>query len=63
MRLKKQVDKLVNQISLKVENQRELLFGDCQGDVAITNIREHILMPLLQGRLTNSDSAKRLNIS
>ena len=63
MQLEKQVDKLVNQILLKAENQHELLFGDCKSGVAITNTQEHILMLLSQERLTNSDLAKRLNIS
>ena len=63
MQLEKQVDKLVNQILLKAENQHELLFGDCQSGVAITNTQEHILMLLSQERLTNSDLAKRLIIS
>lgn len=63
MQLENQVDKLVNQILLKAENQHELLFGDCQSGVAITNTQEHILMLLSQERLTNSDLAKRLNIS
>ncbi|RGB47468.1 MarR family transcriptional regulator [Streptococcus pasteurianus] len=63
MQLEKQVDKLVNQILLKSENQHELLFGDCQSGVAITNTQEHILMLLSHECLTNSDLAKRLNIS
>ena len=63
MQLEKQVDKLVNQILLKSENQHELLFGDCQSGVAITNTQEHILMLLSHERLTNSDLATRLNIS
>lgn len=63
MQLEKQVDKLVNQILLKSENQHELLFGDCQSGVAITNTQEHILMLLSHERLSNSDLAKRLNIS
>lgn len=63
MQPEKQVDKLVNQILLKSENQHELLFGDCQSGVAITNTQEHILMLLSHERLTNSDLAKRLNIS
>lgn len=63
MQLEKQMDKLVNQILLKSENQHELLFGACQSGVAITNTQEHILMLLSQERLTNSDLAKRLNIS
>lgn len=40
-----------------------MLFGDCQSGVAITNTQEHILMLLSHERLTNSDLAKRLNIS
>ena len=63
MQLEKQVDKLVNQILLKSENQHELLFGDCQSGVAITNTQEHILMLLSHERLTNSDLAERSNIS
>lgn len=63
MLLEKQVDQLVNRIILKAENQHELLFGACQSGVALTNTQEHILMLLSQERLTNSDLAKRLNIS
>ena len=63
MQIEKQIDKLVNKILLKSENQHELLFGTCQSGAAITNTQEHILMLLAQERLTNSDLAKRLNIS
>ena len=63
MQRAKQVDKLGTQILFKSENQHELLFGDCQRGVAITNTQEHILMLLSHERLTNSDLAKRLNIS
>lgn len=63
MLLEHQLDQLVNQILLKAENQHELLFGDCQSGIAITNTQEHILMLLSQERLTNSDLSKRLNIS
>ena len=61
--LENQLDALVNQILLKAENQHELLFGSCQSDVRLTNTQEHILMLLSQEKLTNSDLARRLNIS
>ncbi len=63
MPIANQVDHLVNQILLKAENQHELLFGSCQSNVSLTNTQEHILMLLSQERLTNSELAKRLNIS
>ena len=63
MPIANQVDHLVNQIWLKAENQHELLFGSCQSNVSLTNTQEHILMLLSQERLTNSELAKRLNIS
>ncbi|HEL0757482.1 TPA: zinc-dependent MarR family transcriptional regulator [Streptococcus equi subsp. zooepidemicus] len=61
--LEKKLDSLVNHILLKAENQHELLFGACQSDVKLTNTQEHILMLLSQEKLTNTDLAKRLNIS
>lgn len=61
--LEKQIDALVNQILLKAENQHELLFGSCESGVKLTNTQEHILMLLSQERLTNSDLAKKLNVS
>lgn len=61
--LEKKLDNLVNRILLKAENQHELLFGACQSDVKLTNTQEHILMLLSQEKLTNTDLAKRLNIS
>lgn len=61
--LEKKLDSLVNRILLKAENQHELLFGACQSDVKLTNTQEHILMLLSQEKLTNTDLAKRLNIS
>ena len=61
--LEKQLDHLVNQILLKAENKTELLFGSCQSDVKLTNTQEHILMLLSKEQLTNSDLAKRLNVS
>lgn len=61
--LEKKIDHLVNRILLKAENQHELLFGACQSDVKLTNTQEHILMLLSQEKLTNTDLAKKLNIS
>ncbi|WP_159591891.1 zinc-dependent MarR family transcriptional regulator [Streptococcus halichoeri] len=61
--LEKKIDQLVNTILLKAENQHELLFGACQSDVKLTNTQEHILMLLSQERLTNTDLARKLNIS
>ncbi|HFU6789709.1 TPA: zinc-dependent MarR family transcriptional regulator [Streptococcus agalactiae] len=61
--LEQKLDHLVSQILLKAENQHELLFGTCQSDVKLTNTQEHILMLLSQEQLTNSDLAKKLNIS
>ena len=63
MGIENQIDALVNQIVLKAENQHELLLGSCQSGVKLTNTQEHILMLLSQERLTNSDLAKRLNVS
>ncbi|MGG6794658.1 UNVERIFIED_CONTAM: zinc-dependent MarR family transcriptional regulator [Streptococcus canis] len=61
--LEKKLDSLVNAILMKAENQHELLFGACQSDVKLTNTQEHILMLLSQDRLTNTDLARKLNIS
>lgn len=61
--LEKKIDNLVNQILMKAENQHELLFGSCQSDVKLTNTQEHILMLLSQDKLTNTELAKKLNIS
>lgn len=63
MALGQEVDHLINQILLKAENQHELLIGSCQSGVKLTNTQEHILMLLSQENLTNSDLAKRLNVS
>ena len=61
--LEKKLDSLVNAILMKAENQHELLFGSCQSDVKLTNTQEHILMLLSQDKLTNTELAKKLNIS
>lgn len=61
--LEEQVNHLINQILLKAESQHELLIGQCRSQVKLTNTQEHILMLLAQGRKTNSELAKTLNIS
>ncbi|MGT2930320.1 zinc-dependent MarR family transcriptional regulator [Streptococcus dentasini] len=57
------LDRFFNTILLLAEHQNELLLGRCQSDLELTNTQEHILMLLAQERLTNSELAKRLNIS
>ncbi|MBP2624329.1 zinc-dependent MarR family transcriptional regulator [Streptococcus oricebi] len=61
--LAQQIDHFLNEIILKSENQHEILIGSCQSQVALTNTQEHILMLLAEDSLTNTDLAKRLNIS
>ncbi|EHJ53108.1 zinc-dependent MarR family transcriptional regulator [Streptococcus macacae] len=61
--LEYKIDELINRILLIAENQHELLIGSCQSEVQLTNTQEHILMLLSQENLTNSELAKKLNIS
>ena len=63
LELEEQVNQLINQILLKAENQHELLIGQCRSQVKLTNTQEHILMLLSEGRKTNSELAKTLNVS
>lgn len=63
LELEEQVNQLMNQIVLKSENQHELLIGQCRSQVKLTNTQEHILMLLAEGRKTNSELAKTLNVS
>ena len=58
LELEEQVNQLINQIVLKSENQHEL-----RSQVKLTNTQEHILMLLAEGRKTNSELAKTLNVS
>ena len=62
LELEEQVNQLINQIVLKSENQHELLIGQCRSQVKLTNTQEHILMLLAEGRKTNSELAKTLNV-
>ena len=53
----------LNEVILRSENQHEILIGHCTSDVALTNTQEHILMLLSKESLTNSELARRLNVS
>ena len=57
------INHFLNEVILTAENQHEILVGSCTSDVRLTNTQEHILMLLSQESLTNSDLAKRLNVS
>ena len=63
LELEEQINQLINQILLKAENQHELLIGQCRSQVKLTNTQEHILMLLSEESLTNSEWARRLNVS
>lgn len=62
-RLAEKINHFLNEVILTAENQHEILVGSCTSDVRLTNTQEHILMLLSQESLTNSDLAKRLNVS
>ena len=61
--LAEKITHFLNEVILTAENQHEILVGSCTSDVRLTNTQEHILMLLSQESLTNSDLAKRLNVS
>ena len=61
--LAEKINLFLNEVILTAENQHEILVGSCTSDVRLTNTQEHILMLLSQESLTNSDLAKRLNVS
>ena len=61
--LAEKINHFLNEVILTAENQHEILVGSCTSDVRLTNTQEHILMRLSQESLTNSDLAKRLNVS
>ena len=58
-----EIDQFLNEVILKSENQHEILIGHCTSEVALTNTQEHILMLLSEETLTNSELARRLNVS
>ena len=57
------IDRFLNSILLLSENQHEILVGSCTSGVSLTNTQEHILMLLSEESLTNSELARRLNVS
>ena len=61
--LAEKINHFLNEVILTAENQHEILVGSCTSDVRLTNTQEHILTLLSQESLTNSDLAKRLNVS
>ena len=61
--LAEKINHFLNEVILTAENQHEILVGSCTSDVRLTNTQEHILMLLSQESLTNTDLAKRLNVS
>ena len=63
MNLSEKVDHFLNEVILKSENQHEILIGSCTSEVSLTNTQEHILMLLSEENLTNTELAKKLNIS
>ena len=58
-----EIDRFLNEIILKSQNQHEILIGSCTSDVPLTNTQEHILMLLSEESLTNSELARRLKVS
>lgn len=58
-----EIDRFLNEIILKSENQHEILIVSCTSDVPLTNTQEHILMLLSEESLTNSELARRLKVS
>ena len=61
--LAQEIDNFLNEVILRSENQHEILIGHCTSDIALTNTQEHILMLLSEESLTNSELARRLNVS
>lgn len=61
--LAQEINNFLNEVILRSENQHEILIGHCTSDVALTNTQEHILMLLSEESLTNSELARRLNVS
>ncbi|KXT72841.1 Transcriptional repressor AdcR for Zn(2+)-responsive expression [Streptococcus sp. DD10] len=58
-----EIDEFLNEVILRSENQHEILIGSCTSQAPLTNTQEHILMLLSGEALTNTDLAKRLNVS
>jgi DNA-binding MarR family transcriptional regulator len=61
--LTQQIDVFFTKIMQLVENKQEILLGKCESGAGLTNTQEHILMLLLQEKLTNAKLAEKLKIS
>lgn len=58
-----EIDRCLHEIVLSSENQLEILIGNCQSSVKLTNTQEHILMLIEKNAYTNTEIAKQLNVS
>ncbi len=58
-----QIDRSLQEIILSSENQLEILVGNCQSEMRLTNTQEHILMLIENNAFTNKEIAKQLNVS
>lgn len=58
-----EIDKCLHEIMISSENQLEILIGNCQSPVKLTNTQEHILMLIDKNRYTNTEIAKQLKVS
>ena len=58
-----EINRVLDLVLKKAENQHELLLGDCESPLHLTNTQEHILMVLAETTLTNSSLAKELGLS
>lgn len=58
-----EIDRFLNEVILRSENQHEILIGSCTSEAPLTNTQEHILMLLSEASLTNTDLSKRLGVS
>jgi DNA-binding MarR family transcriptional regulator len=61
--LSQRIDKLFTKMVQVAENRQEVLLGQCESGAGLTNTQEHILMLLLQDKLTNTKLADLLNLS
>lgn len=61
--ISRQIDLLLTKIMQLAENKQEVLLGKCESGAGLTNTQEHILMLLLEGKLTNAKLAEQLKIS
>lgn len=61
--LSQSIDLFFTKIMQLAENKQEILLGKCESGADLTNTQEHILMLLLESKLTNAKMADMLNIS